>query len=111
MAKHKLFTAEIEKKLQAQYALGSDLENQKVIAKIFNPYGSGTWYLINQDPVDHDYLWCIANIFETEVGSVSKSELEQMRVKPFNLPLERDLYFDEQNAKEVFKKLNSGEHI
>ena len=40
MAKHKLFTAEIEKKLQAQYALGSDLENQKVIAKIFNPYGS-----------------------------------------------------------------------
>ena len=44
-----LFTKEIEQQLQAQYPLGSSLD-QMVVCKIFNPYGSGTWYVMNQDP-------------------------------------------------------------
>ena len=106
-----LFTKAIEKKLQAQYLKGSDLDKQKVIAKIFNPYGGWTWYILNQDPQDPDYLWCIVKGFETEMGSCSKSELESIRVKPFGLGLERDLYFKEQPANEVWEKLMKGEHI
>jgi hypothetical protein len=109
----KLFTKEIEKQLQSQYEKGSNLEKQEVVAKIFNPYGSGTWYLLNQDPEDPDYLWCIAKLFEVEIGSVSKSELENLRVNVFGiqLGLERDLYFKSMNAKECFDRLLKGEHI
>lgn len=63
----KLFTKEIESKLQAQYELASELEKQVVVCKIFNPYGAGTWYLLNQDP---DYLWGICIINEVEIGSL-----------------------------------------
>jgi len=67
--------------------------------------------LTRQDPDDPDYLWAIVKGNEIETGSVSKSELENVRVKPFGLGLERDLYFDEINAKELWDKLNKGEHV
>lgn len=104
----KLFTKEIDQKLFAQYSKGSDLSNQMVVAKIFNPYGRGTWYLINSDVDDPDYLWAIVDLFEVEVGSVSRKELESIKIKPFNLGLERDLSFTPRNAEEVFKGLLSG---
>lgn len=100
----KLFTKAIEAKAQAQFPLGNDLEKQVVVAKFFNSTGSGTWYLINQDPQDNDYLWGICHIFEWEVGSFSKSELENYRGK-FGLGIERDLHFEEVNAKELLKRL------
>jgi len=99
----KLFTKDIEKKLQAQYKQGSD-EDQLIVCKIFNPYGAGTWWLINQDPNDSEYLWCIAHIFETEEGSVGKSELENYRTK-FGCGLERDLYFNPITIKEFYQNL------
>lgn len=106
----KILTKEIEAKLQAQYRFEGVLEAQNVICKIFNPYGSGTWYLINQDPADPDYLWCIASIgYEFEVGSVLKSDLENIRIGKAKLPLERDLYFKEVNAQELFNNLISKE--
>jgi hypothetical protein len=104
----KLFTKSIDKKLFAQYEKGSDLKSQMVIAKIFNPYGRGTWYILNSDPEDPDYLWAITDLFEVEVGSVSRNELENIRVKPFRLPLERDIYFDEINAYELYQGLKEG---
>jgi len=107
----KLFTKQIEKKLQDQYKFGAELEKQNVIAKIFNPYGQGTWYIMNQDPDDSNYLWAIVNLFEVEMGSVSKSELINIKVPPFNLPLERDLSFKEQGAKNVWDNLLDGKHV
>ena len=106
----KLFTKDIDKKLFAQYSMGSNLENQMVVAKIFNPYGRGVWYLLNSDPNDPDYLWAIVNIFEVEMGSVSRSELESILVPPYRLPLERDLYFTPVNAKVLFDGLLQGKH-
>lgn len=107
----KLFTKEIDKKLFAQFPKGGELANQKVIAKIFNPYGRGVWYIINSDPNDPDYLWAIVNLFEVEVGSVSRKELESLRIKPFMLPLERDLSFSERNALEVYQGALKGERF
>jgi hypothetical protein len=92
-----------------QYSMGSDLEKQKVVTKIFNPYGEGRWYLLNSDPDDPDYIWAIVSMFgNVEMGSVSRSELESIRLRPFGLPLERDLYFTPKNAKEVYEGLLSG---
>ena len=105
----KLFTRDIDKKLFAQYQKGASLENQVVVAKIFNPYGAGRWYLLNSDPSDPDYLWAIVQINgEPETGSVSRKQLENIRVKPFNLPLERDLYFSPINALELYQGLLNG---
>ena len=106
----KLMTKEITKKAQAQYLKGSDFENQKVVAKFFDPTGSWTWYLMNQDPEDPDYLWGIVKGFEVEMGSFSLSELESVRGR-FGLGIERDRYFRPLPAQEVWKKLNKGEHI
>jgi hypothetical protein len=104
----KLFTKEIDKKLFAQYLKGSDLENQVVVAKIFNPYGRGNWYIINSDPNDPDYLWAIVDLSEVEIGSVSRNELENIKLPPFRLGLERDMYFTPVNAAELYKGLLSG---
>jgi hypothetical protein len=106
----KLFTKGIDKKLFAQFPKGGSLEGQKVIAKVFNPYGRGRWYIMNSDPDEPNYLWGIVQLFEgePEVGSFSREELENIRVGAFKLPLERDLYFDEMDAMEVYNGLKSG---
>jgi hypothetical protein len=105
----KLFTKEIDKKLASQYHLGANLNAQVVVAKIFNPYGNGRWYLINSDPSDPDYLWAIVQIGDiVEVGSVSRKELENLRVGRLRFPLERDLGFSQRNAQEVYNGVVSG---
>jgi hypothetical protein len=93
------------------YCFGSDLKKQRVICKVFDPYGSFSWYILNQDPEDPDYLWAIVKGFEVEAGSVSKKELEASNTK-FGLPLDRDLYFDNKmNAEDCFNRLINGEHL
>jgi len=107
--RQKLFTKQIDDMLFKQYAMGNDLSKQKVVAKIFNPYGRGTYYLLNSDPSDPDYIWAIVDLFEVEVGSVSRESLETMKVPPFGLNLERDIYFQPINASELLSRLYQGE--
>jgi len=105
----KLFTKDIDRHLFKQYHLGSDLENQVVVAKIFNPYQNMRWFLINSDVDDPDYIWAIVQMGNNvEVGSVSRSELETIRISPFRLPLERDLGFRPVNAQELLNGLRQG---
>ena len=105
----KLFTKAIDKLLFKQYKDGSDLEKQKVAVKIFNPFG--TWYILNSDPENPDYMWAIVDLFAVEMGSVSRKELEELTIKPFGLGLERDLHFDNINAKELWDSLMKKEKI
>ena len=105
-----LMTKVIEKAARKQYPKGSDLENQKIVAKFFDSTGSWTWYLMNQDPEDPDYLWGIVKGFEVEIGSFSLSELQKTKVR-FGLGIERDLHFRPMPAKEVWEKLLAGKHI
>lgn len=112
MAKQKLFTKSIDDMLFAQYKLGSDFDKQNVVCKIFNPYGDGTWYILNSDPEDPDYLWAIVKMFgNVEVGSVLRSELESISFFGMNLGLERDISFEPTNAKQVYEGLLKGEHF
>lgn len=118
----KLFTEKDQQALQRQYKHGNELESQRVICKIFNPYGPQIWYLLNQDPEDPDYLWLIAYNTDygkpvVECGSASKSEMEAIEIKvaikmPNNkvawhmfVGLERDTWWKPMNAKKVFDKL------
>jgi len=105
-----LFTKEIIEKAKAQYPLGSDLDNQIIVAKFFNPCGGGSWFLINMDPEDEDYCWGICQLFETEIGSFSRSDLENTKVG-FGLSIERDLYFEPINAKVLWEKLMKGVYV
>ena len=105
-----LFTKEILEKAKAQYPLGSDMESQMIVAKFFNPTGAGTWYLMNMNPEDEDYCWGIVDLIEVEVGSFSKSELENFKGS-LGLGIERDLYFEPVNSKELWKKLMKDAYI
>ena len=107
----RLFTKEIDKKLFEQYKYGADLDKQMVIAKIFNPYGKGVYYLLNSDPNDSDYIWAIVDLFEPDMGSVSRSELQTVKLPPFGLGFERDIYFTPKPAKEVWEGVMRGERF
>jgi len=97
----KLLTKTIINKATKQYPLGADME-QMVVAKFFNPFGRGTWYLMN---MDGDYCWGICHIYEWEIGSFSIEELKSASL-PFGLKIERDLYFKPVKASELWIKLN-----
>jgi hypothetical protein len=105
----KLMTKVIEKKAQKQFPMGSDME-QMVVAKFFNPCGNWTWYLMNQDPNDTDYLWGIVKGFEVEMGSFSLNELKSFK-GPLGIGIERDKFFKPMKAKDVWKTLMDGKHI
>jgi len=99
-------------KLQKQYSMGTSFD-QMVVAKVFNPYGRHTWYLLNQDPNDPDYLWTVATDPQglPEMGSCLLSDLMNTRIGAYRLPLERDKYFHPITVKELYEKLNRGEHV
>ncbi len=106
----KLFNKTIDRQLFKQYALGSDLSKQEVVVKIFNPVANGTWFILNSDPQDPDYLWAIVDLgYGAEVGSVSRSELETYRGR-FGMGFERDLSFDPVNALELYNGLHQGKY-
>ena len=105
----KLMTKEITKQAQKQYPLGNSYE-QKIVAKFFDPTGSYTWYLMNQDPEDPDYLWGIVRGHEVETGSFLLSDLTGYKGR-FGLGIERDLYFKPMIAKDCLDRLNAGQHI
>ena len=104
-----LMTKAISAKAQKQFPEGSNM-TQMVVAKFFDACGSWTWYLMNQDPEDPDYLWGIVKGFEIETGSFSLSELSSVK-GALGIGIERDLYFDPKPAKEIWDRLNNGEHI
>jgi hypothetical protein len=65
---------------------------------------------MNQDCSDPDYLWGIVKGVDVELGSFSLSELSNHRGR-LGLGIERDLYFTPKPAKEIWEKLNAGEHV
>jgi hypothetical protein len=101
----KLLTKEITKKATEQFDKGSDLDEQMIVAKFFNPMGSWTWYLMNLDK-DKDYAWGIVDGDAVEMGSFSMRELESIQL-PLGLGIERDIYFEPVPASELWKELNA----
>lgn len=103
----KLLTKEILKKATKQWDPEKSFEDKQVIAKFFNPNGAGTWYLIEIAPEDHDYCYGIVELHEIELGYFSIKELTEFRGR-MGLGIERDLWFDPINAKDLYDKLKGG---
>lgn len=94
----KIITKQIEK-LFEKYPLYSqeNVKDPKVLVKIFNPYGSGTWYITEVEKQDDgDYLcFGLVRLHDTELGYFMLSDLLNTRINVYGcpLPLERDMYF------------------
>ena len=101
-------TKAIKEQAQKQFDDGSDME-QMVVAKYFDAMGDWKWFLMNMDK-DEDYCWGIVKGNAVEMGSFSMRELEGIK-RPFGLGIERDLYFEPMRAKDVWDRLNRGEHV
>lgn len=103
----KLFTKEIEKRMPPLYSTDGLKGERKVICKFFNPCGSGTWYIVEGErQEDGDWLLfgLVTGLCEDELGYVSLRELAAVRVPPFGLKIERDIYFGEKTLAEVEPK-------
>ena len=92
----KLMTKKIEDKL-SKCPIGSkdgQGKNAEVIVKYFNPCGAGTWLITEGEKQENGdwLLFGMCHIFEWEWGYVMLSELENLKVPPFGLGIERDLY-------------------
>ncbi len=98
----KLITPEFEE-LFKEYPLYSqeDAEDPIIIAKLFDPVGSATWWVTEYDPVEK-IVFCYVTGLVQEWGYTSLIELESIE-RPFGLTIEQDLYFVQKRFSEVKK--------
>jgi hypothetical protein len=97
----KLITEEFEE-LFKNYPLYSQ-EHEKdplVIAKLFDPVGSATWWITEYDPVEKIAFCYVTGLVQDEFGYNSLIELESIE-RPFGLTIERDLYFVQKRLGEL----------
>ena len=110
----KILTKEIIKAFAKQgYTGDKSAKDIKIVMKLFNPSGAGTWYLYEKE--DEDTYWGYVNlgdIVNAECGTVSMSELMAYRGR-FGLGIERDKFFEplSMSLEEVQRIVESGGHV
>ena len=77
----------------------------KVVVKLFNPTGIGTWWLTELDP-ETDIAFGVAQLQEREAGYIDLKEICEFKGQ-FGLGIERDMYF-ESNKHTIEDILNGG---
>jgi len=87
----KLLTKAIKEKLIRNHKSQDGSKDFKVVCKLFNPTGAGTWYLTELDP-ETNIAFGLCSIHEPELGYVSIDELIEFRGR-FGLGIERDSWF------------------
>lgn len=100
----KLMTKELEARFKEIGSQG-DIKDPLIIAKYFNPSGTGTWYATEYNPEERLFFGYVS-IFgdlNDEWGYFSLDELESFKGQ-FGLGIERDLYFGEKRASEIINK-------
>ena len=97
----KLMTKALEKRFKE--VGGQQGKEPIVIAKFFNPSGAGTWYATEYNPKDRIFFGFVSIFgdWNDEWGYFSLDELQEVRVPPFGLGIERDIHFDECLAGEI----------
>ena len=110
----KIITKEIEKAFQKQGDTSQkSMEEIKIVMKLFNPQGAGTWYLYEK--LDEDVYMCFANLGDpemAEIGTVSMQELMEFRGW-LGLGIERDMQFNPLSItlKTVYETIKAGGHV
>ena len=94
-----LFTKSIEQRLIKNFEVNKNKEkivDHKVVVKLFNPTGMGTWYLTEMDP-ETNVAFGLAHITVKELGYINVAELKEFKGR-MGLGIERDRMF-ESNEK------------
>lgn len=102
-----LMTKELEKAFE-KFPIGSQdglMEEAEIVVKYFNPYGGGTWLIIEGEKRENgDWLFFgYCHIFEWEWGYVTLSELESITL-PFGLSIEREMYVTGGKVKDYLSE-------
>ena len=74
--------------------LGTDELNARVLVKFFHPTSQWTWYATEYDPKDRVFFGFVVG-FEEELGEFPLDDMEEFRGGALNMPIERDLYWDD----------------
>lgn len=110
----KILTKEVLNAFAKQGKTGNkSMKDIKIVLKLFNPTGAGTWYLYEKE--DDDIYWGFVNLGDPEMsecGTVSMSELMAFRGR-FGLGIERDMHFKPLSIslEDVINKVKSGGHV
>lgn len=101
----KLLTKAIIKKLPKLYATeGIPLQEKEIVCKFFNPCGAGTWYVIEGQEEDGDFIFFgLVDLHEKEFGYFSLNELQLIKL-PFGLTIERDIHFFSRKVAQYWDK-------
>jgi hypothetical protein len=101
----KLLTKEIMKKLPKIYQTESTpLAEKEIVCKFFNPCGAGTWYVIEGQEEDGDFIFFgLVDLHEQEFGYFSLKELESVRL-PHGLKIERDIHFSQSKVAKYWDR-------
>lgn len=103
----KLLTKELEKKIPPLYSQ-EKVKDPMVVTKFFCPWGSATWWIIEGQREDDDYLmFGLCMLFtpqEAELGYISLNELASV-TGPFGLKIERDMYWKPVSLSKVKERL------
>ena len=99
----KIVTEEFEE-LFADYPLYSQEyeDDPLVVAKLFDPCGSASWFLLEYDPVEKIAFCWVQGLAEDELGYISLTEMESIK-GPLGIGIEQDLYFQQKRWSEVKK--------
>ena len=108
----------ITKAIEAAFAKQGDTSQKsmadiKIVMKLFNPQGSGTWYIYEK--LNEDHYMAFVNLGDpemAEIGTVSMQELLEFRGW-LGLGLERDMQFDPLSItlKSVYETVKAGGHV
>jgi hypothetical protein len=79
-----------------------DKKDPFVIAKVFDTFGSATWFLTEFDANDNIAFGYVTGLGSNEFGYVSITELEEIKHDKLGvLRIERDLYFSQQPLSQL----------
>lgn len=77
-----------------------EVEDPLVVAKLFDPVGSATWFLLEFDPVEKIAFGYVTGLQVDELGYISLTEMESIK-GPLGIGIEQDMYFIQKQLSEL----------
>ena len=71
-----------------------------VIAKLFDPCGSASWFLLEYDPKEKIAFGYVTGMTADELGYISLTEMESIK-GPLGIGIEQDMYFIQKQLSEL----------
>lgn len=105
---NKLFGKDVLKAFEEQgYTGDKNMSQIKIVCKLFNPIGVGTWWLYEHIEEDIYMAFCLlSDPSDAEIGSISLDEMMAVKL-PLGLKIERDKSFQpfSKTLEEVYNEI------